>query len=60
MIISETVERTIAAGREIGARARAGDVFALVGDLGSGKTQLVKGVAETLGSSAEVTSPTFT
>ena len=36
-----------------------GDVFALTGDLGAGKTQFVKGVVAGLGSSAEVTSPTF-
>ncbi len=60
MIISKSVEDTIAAGRKIGASARAGDVFALVGDLGAGKTQLVKGIARGLGADAEVTSPTFT
>lgn len=60
MIISKSVEDTIAAGRKIGASARAGDVFALVGDLGAGKTQLVKGIAHGLGADAEVTSPTFT
>ncbi len=39
---------------------RAGDVLALVGDLGAGKTQWVKGLAAGLGSDAVVTSPTFT
>jgi tRNA threonylcarbamoyladenosine biosynthesis protein TsaE len=42
------------------AQVRAGTVFALVGDLGAGKTQWVKGLAAGLGSDAVVTSPTFT
>jgi len=38
-----------------------GDVVALVGDLGTGKTRLVQGIATALGvSTADVTSPTFT
>ena len=36
-----------------------GDVLALVGDLGAGKTLWVKGLAAGLGSDAVVTSPTF-
>jgi len=39
---------------------RAGDVLALTGDLGAGKTQFVKGLASGLGVNADVTSPTFT
>jgi tRNA threonylcarbamoyl adenosine modification protein YjeE len=35
-------------------------VLALVGDLGAGKTQFVKGLARGLGSNEAVTSPTFT
>lgn len=60
MSISRSVEETIAIGRQIGEAARSGDVFALIGDLGAGKTQLVKGIAAGLGTPAEVTSPTFT
>lgn len=60
MIISSSVERTAAAGREYGRTARAGDVFALVGELGAGKTQFVKGLVEGIGCGAPVTSPTFT
>jgi tRNA threonylcarbamoyladenosine biosynthesis protein TsaE len=59
MFISNNVEETIAAGREYGQNARKGDVLALIGDLGAGKTQFVKGFVAGLGSSAEVTSPTF-
>lgn len=59
MFISNSVEETIAAGREYGQNARKGDVFALTGDLGAGKTQFVKGFVAGLESRAEVTSPTF-
>jgi tRNA threonylcarbamoyladenosine biosynthesis protein TsaE len=38
----------------------AGSVLALVGDLGAGKTEFVKGLVAGLGSTAVVTSPTFT
>ena len=59
MFISNSAEETIAAGRSYARNARQGDVFALTGDLGAGKTQFVKGFVAGLGSSAEVTSPTF-
>src|SRR4029450_4298374 len=41
-------------------RLRPGSVVALNGELGSGKTQFVKGLAAGLGFVGEVTSPTFT
>jgi tRNA threonylcarbamoyladenosine biosynthesis protein TsaE len=59
MFISNSVEETIATGRTYGRTAAKGDVFALTGDLGSGKTQFVKGFVAGLESDAEVTSPTF-
>ena len=59
MFISNSVEETVAAGRTRGQQARQGDVFALTGDLGAGKTQFVKGFLAGMGSRAEVTSPTF-
>jgi len=59
MFISNSAEETIAAGREYGRKAAKGEVLALTGDLGAGKTQFVKGFVAGLGSSAEVTSPTF-
>jgi len=59
-IISHSPEETFRFGQEIGASACAGDVIALSGDLGAGKTHFVKGVAAALGHVGEVTSPTFT
>ncbi|MGC3991306.1 MAG: tRNA (adenosine(37)-N6)-threonylcarbamoyltransferase complex ATPase subunit type 1 TsaE [Chthoniobacteraceae bacterium] len=59
-IISRSIEETLAAARALAETLRAGDVIALTGDLGAGKTHFVKGLALGLGSNAEVTSPTFT
>jgi tRNA threonylcarbamoyladenosine biosynthesis protein TsaE len=59
MFISKSAEETIAAGQTCSRDARRGDVIALRGDLGAGKTQFVKGFVAGLGSRSEVTSPTF-
>src|SRR5688500_20265046 len=59
MFISRSAEETMAVGRTYGRSASKGDVFALAGDLGAGKTQFVKGFVAGLESAAEVTSPTF-
>lgn len=58
--ISHSPQDTIALGQAWGRAAQRGDVFALSGDLGAGKTQLVRGIALGLGSPARVHSPTFT
>ncbi len=55
-----TPEATFDWGRELAASLRAGDVVALCGQLGAGKTQATKGILAGLGSQAAVTSPTFT
>ncbi len=47
-------------GRSLGAAVPAGQVIALSGELGAGKTTLTQGIAEGMGISARVTSPTFT
>ena len=60
MFISNSREETLAAGAECARSSRVGDVFALVGEVGAGKTQFVKGFVAALGSDDEVTSPTFT
>lgn len=60
MFISVSAAETKAIGARLAEKIQAGDVLALVGDLGAGKTQFVKGLAEGLGSTEVVTSPTFT
>ena len=57
---TRTPEETRLAGRTLGSDLQAGDVVALTGSLGAGKTVFVQGVAEALGISEPVTSPTFT
>lgn len=59
-IISHSAEETAAFGRSIAAGLRRGDVLALSGDLGAGKTHFVKGIAAGLEGGDIVTSPTFT
>ena len=60
-ITSNSVAETFAFGRSLAATLRGGEVIALCGDLGAGKTHLAKGLAEGLGCDPEeVTSPTFT
>lgn len=60
-MISNSVEETIEAGKKLAAKLKRGDCVALVGDLGSGKTVLTKGIAEGLGvkNPRYVNSPTF-
>jgi len=60
MFISVSAAETKAAGARLAGNIQAGDVLALIGDLGAGKTQFVKGLAKGLGSTEVVTSPTFT
>ena len=59
-IISHSPAETEALGEKFGRAAERGLVLALSGDLGAGKTQLVKGIARGLGAAARVHSPTFT
>lgn len=47
-------------GARIGAQLRAGDVVALSGGLGAGKTTLARAILASLGHAGEVPSPTFT
>jgi len=58
--ISNSPDETEAFGHRFAEKIRTGDVLALTGGLGSGKTQFVKGLVAGLGSAAEATSPTFT
>ena len=61
-MIKETFspEETFAFGKWIGEKALPGQVYTLVGDLGVGKTVFTQGVAEGLGITEPVNSPTFT
>lgn len=59
-IESTKPEDTFAAGEKIGSILKGGEVIQLVGDLGAGKTSLVRGLAHGLGSIDEVASPSFT
>jgi tRNA threonylcarbamoyladenosine biosynthesis protein TsaE len=58
-LISKSPEETLALGDEWGRQAQRGWVIGLSGDLGAGKTQLVKGIARGLGSPGRIHSPTF-
>jgi tRNA threonylcarbamoyladenosine biosynthesis protein TsaE len=58
--ISNSPAETEAYGRRFAKDVDAGLVLALKGELGSGKTQFVKGLVAGVSSSAAVTSPTFT
>lgn len=58
-VILRSDEETERFGEEFAARLRAGDVLALVGGLGAGKTTFARGLARGLGYKGRVTSPTF-
>lgn len=61
MVIESNCEKeTYELGCRLGQEARAGQVYALVGDLGVGKTVFTKGLAAGLGIEEPVSSPTFT
>ena len=57
--ISHNADETAALGEEWGRTAQPGWVIGLSGDLGAGKTQLIKGFARGLGITARIQSPTF-
>src|SRR5512135_111274 len=60
-LASNSPEDTLAIARALGAALRPGDVVALHGDLGAGKTLFCKGVGEALGIPPDrIVSPTFT
>ncbi|MHB1988028.1 MAG: tRNA (adenosine(37)-N6)-threonylcarbamoyltransferase complex ATPase subunit type 1 TsaE [Acidimicrobiales bacterium] len=60
LVVTSSPEETRQAGARLAGELEAGDVVLLVGELGAGKTTFVKGVADGLEVSDDVTSPTFT
>ena len=60
IIETRNQEETFAFGREIGKRAKPGQIYTLVGDLGVGKTVFTQGVAAGLCIEEPISSPTFT
>jgi tRNA threonylcarbamoyladenosine biosynthesis protein TsaE len=58
--VTASIEETLELGRKMSLELKPGDVIALSGVLGAGKTCLVKGIALGLGIGEPVTSPTFT
>ena len=60
MITSNSPDETLRLGEQWGREAKPGSVIGLTGDLGAGKTQLVKGIARGLGIDSRILSPTFT
>lgn len=60
-MITKSVEETIVAGEKLAKKLRTGDVVALSGNLGSGKTTFTKGIGKGLGvkNPRRINSPTF-
>lgn len=58
--MTKSPDETERAGTELAAELRAGDVVGLVGELGSGKTCFVRGLARGLGAKGYIKSPSFT
>lgn len=58
-VITTSPRRTIALGKEIGARLMPGAIVLLFGDLGTGKTVFVKGLGQGLEIKGVVKSPSF-
>ena len=59
-LISNSAEETESFGRQVAGTVKPGSMLALTGELGSGKTEFVKGVVAGIGASTTATSPTFT
>ena len=59
-IVIKNEKETESFGRALAEELKAGDVLALIGDLGTGKTALTRYIAKGLGIDERITSPTFT
>ena len=60
MMKTHSPQETRALGSSLARQLRPGDVLLLWGDLGAGKSEMTRGIAEGLGVTATVTSPSFT
>lgn len=60
VVTTNTVAETEAVGQALAKQLSAGDIVAMYGDLGAGKTAFVRGMARGLDSQDPVSSPTFT
>ncbi len=60
IIETENELETIKLGQKIGYHLKGGQIIELIGDVGSGKTTLTKGIADGLGIKETVSSPSFT
>ncbi len=58
-ITTNSADESVALGERLGRNLKGGETLALIGDIGSGKTTLVKGLARGLGCRQAVQSPTF-
>ena len=56
---TKSEQETIQLGEKIGALLKKGDIIAMQGTLAAGKTTITKGIAQALGISETITSPTF-
>jgi|MudIll2142460700_1097286.scaffolds.fasta_scaffold218625_2 tRNA threonylcarbamoyladenosine biosynthesis protein TsaE len=60
-LLSKSDDETKELGRKLGKKLKRGDVVCLYGDLGSGKTMMVKGIASVFGiNERDITSASFT
>jgi tRNA threonylcarbamoyladenosine biosynthesis protein TsaE len=59
-MVTNSLQETRAFGASIAREARVGDVYGLVGELGTGKTEFVRGFVAALNPDAVVRSPSFT
>lgn len=58
-MITQSAEETIEYGRKFATNLKGGEAISLTGELGSGKTTFIKGLAEGLKVAETITSPTF-
>ncbi len=57
--VTRSEEETIALGRSLGEKLLGGEIILITGELGAGKTRLVQGIAQGLGTNDNPRSPTF-